>query len=247
MATTDVTIPPRRGWLSIALIMTSITACFAIALAMDIILVRHSTDTAAVIIAGAGLFNGTAILLSLVGSIIEWRRPGHAIGRLMMLAGPLYAFVSAGWSTITLLQPLIGPTAYSVSSWALYLLSWSGMALIIGWIPLLFPTGNLPSARWRVPAAIVLTLLGVGLIGAAFRPGAIVAGSDLVNPFGVDWWPVTLQPIVDAIPLAVVASLLLGVAAVIARYRRGDRTSDSRPVVRRRRRHDAALARRYTY
>ncbi len=223
MATTDVTVPPRRGWLSIALITTSITACFAIALAMDIILVRHSTDTAAVIIVGAGLFNGTAILLSLVGSIIEWRRPGHAIGRLMMLAGPLYAFVSAGWSTITLLQPLIGPTAYSVSSWALYLLSWSGMALIIGWIPLLFPTGNLPSARWRVPAAIVLTLLGVGLIGAAFRPGAIVAGSDLVNPFGVDWWPVTLQPIVDAIPLAVVASLLLGVAAVIARYRRGDR------------------------
>ena len=44
------------------------------------------------------------ILQSLVGSIIEWRRPGHAIGRLMMLAGPLYAFASAGWTTVDLLQ-----------------------------------------------------------------------------------------------------------------------------------------------
>jgi cbb3-type cytochrome oxidase subunit 3 len=96
------------------------------------------------------------------------------------------------------------------------------MALIIGWIPLLFPTGNLPSPRWRVPAAIVLTLLGIGLIASAFRPGAF-AWSDLVNPFGVDWWPVILQPFVDAIPLAVLATLLLAVVAVITRYRRGDR------------------------
>ena len=44
-----------------------------------------------------------------------------------------------------------------------------------------------------------------------------------MNPFGVDWWPVILQPFVDAVPLAVLASLVLGVAAVITRYRRGDR------------------------
>ena len=63
------------------------------------------------IVAGVVLFNGTAIMLSLVGGIIEWRRPGHAIGRLMMLAGPMYAIASAGWTTINLLQPLIDPMA----------------------------------------------------------------------------------------------------------------------------------------
>ena len=51
-------------------------------------------------------------------------------------------------------------------------------------------------------------------------------GSDVVNPFGVDWWPAVLQPFADAIPLAVLGNLLLGVAAVITRYRRGD------PIVR---------------
>ena len=80
----------------------------------------------AVIVVGAVLFNATAIMLSLVGGIIEWRRPGHAIGRLMMLAGPMYAIASAGWTTINLLQPLIDPMAYLVFSWTVLLLSWSG-------------------------------------------------------------------------------------------------------------------------
>ncbi len=129
--------------------MASITASATISLAMDAVLIRYSDDARAVVVVGAALFNGTAILFSLVGGIIEWRRPGHAIGRLMMLAGPLYAFVSAGWTTLTLLRPFIDPTTYLVFSWAVYLLSWPAVALIIGWIPLLFPTGSLPGRRWR--------------------------------------------------------------------------------------------------
>jgi hypothetical protein len=220
---TERATPHRLGRLSFALIAASVTASAAVSLAMDAVLIRYSTDHRAVVVVGAAVFNSTAILLSLVGGIIEWRRPGHAIGRLMMLAGPLYAFVSAGWTTLTLLRPLIDPTTYLVFSMAVYLLSWPAVALIIGWIPLLFPTGRLPGRRWRVPATVVLVMLGVGLAGVAFRPGEIVAGSGYVNPFGVVWWPVILQPIVDAIPLAVLASLVLGVAAVITRYRRGDR------------------------
>ena len=118
------------------------------------------------------MFNGTAILLSLVGGIIEWRRPGHAIGRLMMLAGPTVRVRLGGLD-----HGRPAPTTHrphglpGVQLGACYLLSWPAMALIIGWIPLLFPTGTLPGPRWRVPAAVVLTLLGVGLIALALRPG----------------------------------------------------------------------------
>lgn len=208
--------------LSIAMIVASIGASAAISIAMDAVLIGAASGVPVVILAGAVLYNGTVFSLSLVGGVIEWRRPGHAIGRLMMLAGPLYAFVSASWTTANLLRPLIDPTAYEVFSWAAVHLSWPAVALITGWIPLLFPTGSLPGPRWRVPAAVVLTMLAVGLIASALRPGAI-AGSDLVNPFGVAGWPVILQPVVDAIPVAVLGSLLLGVLAMIARYRRGDR------------------------
>jgi hypothetical protein len=220
---TERPTPHRLGRLSFAMIAASLTASAAVSLAMDGVLIRYSTDAGAVIVVSVALFNGTAILHALVGSIVEWRRPGHAIGRLMMLAGPLYAFVSAGWTTATLLEPIIDPTAYQIFSWAVFHLSWPAVALIIGWIPLLFPTGNLPGARWRVPAAVVLTLLGVGLIASALRPGEIVAQSGYMNPFGVDGWPVILQPFVDAIPLVVLATLVLAVVAVITRYRRGDR------------------------
>jgi len=215
--------PHRLGRISFALIAASIIASVAISFAMDAVLIRYSTDVRAVDVLGAAVFNASVILLSLVGGIIEWRRPGHAIGRLMMLAGPLYAFVSTGWTTIYLLQPRIDPTSYRLGSVAVYMLSWPAVALIIGWIPLLFPTGSLPGPRWRAPAAVILVLFVVGLIGTAFRPGEILAGSGYVNPFGVDWWPVILQPFVDAVPLAVLASLVLGVAAVSTRYRRGDR------------------------
>ena len=44
-----------------------------------------------------------------------------------------------------------------------------------------------------------------------------------MNPFGVAGWPGVLQPFVDLIPLEMVALLVLGAAAVITRYRRGDR------------------------
>jgi hypothetical protein len=220
---TERPTPHRLGRLSFALIAASVIASAVISLAVDAVLIRYSSDPAAVIVLNMALFNGTAILNALVGSIVEWRRPGHAIGRLMMLAGPLYAFVSAGWTTGNLLESLIDPTAYLVFTWAVYHLSWLAMALIIGWIPLLFPTGNLPGPRWRVPAAIVLTVLGVGLIASALRPGDILAGSGYVNPFGVDWWPAIVQSFVDAVPVAVLASLLLAVVAVITRYRRGDR------------------------
>lgn len=213
----------RLGRLSFAVIAASITASVAISLAMDVVLIRYSTDAGAAVVVGSAIFNGTAILLSLVGGIIEWRRPGHAMGRMLMLAGPLYAIVSAGWSTLNLLQPRIDPVAYRVVSWVEYLLSWPAVALIVGWIPLLFPTGSLPGPRWRLPAILLLSLLGIGLICTAFRPGEIVGGAGFANPFGVEWWPVILQPLVDAVPVVVLATLLMGVAAVTTRYRRGDR------------------------
>jgi drug/metabolite transporter (DMT)-like permease len=55
------------------------------------------------------------------------------------------------------------------------------------------------------------------------RPGELAAGTELVNPFGIAGWPGILQAFVELIPLEMVALLALGAAAVITRYRRGDR------------------------
>ena len=212
---------------------------------MDVVLIRYSTDARAVDIVGAAVFNSTAILLALVGSIIEWRRPGHAIGRLMMLAGPLYAFVSAGWTSANLLRPLIDPSAYLVFSWAVYHLSWPAMALIIGWIPLLFPTGTLPGPRWRVPAAVVLTLLGGGLIALSAPPRRDRRGVWLREP-------VRRRLVARHPPAVGRCDPACGTSEPPPRGRSGDHPIPSRrsdrpapdPVVRHRRRPHSTLARR---
>jgi hypothetical protein len=214
----------RPGRLSFAMIAASVTASAAVALAMDVVLVRYATDLSVRVLLGAAIFNGTGIMQSVVGGIIEWRRPGNAIGRLMMLAGPLYAIVTAGWTIGSTLESLVDPEVYRVFSWTVTLLSWPAVALIAGWIPILFPTGALPGPRWRVPAGVLLSLTSVGLVAMSLRPGPPgFEGVDLINPFGFEAWPGFLQPFVDAVPFALLGTLLLAMVAVISRYRRGDR------------------------
>jgi hypothetical protein len=204
-------------------VMTSITASTAIAIATDLVVLRFTNAPPVYILAGAIIFNATSVLLSLVGGIIEWRRSGHTIGRLLLLSGPLYGFVSAGWTTAGALESFIDPQSYRIASWFVLMLSYPTVALIAGWVPLLFPTGGLPGRRWRAPIALVMVVSGIGLVAMAVRPGPMATGSELLNPIGFDGWPEILQPFVDALVLELGALIALAAAAVITRYRRGDR------------------------
>lgn len=215
--------PRRRG--AIVMIVTSIAASVAISFAMDVVLVRFSTNplVPAFPRVAAALINVTCVLMSLVGSIIEWRRPGHAIGRLLLLGGPLYALLAAGWGTASLLEPLVDPQVYRIVNWGGSLLSYPGVALIVGWVPLLFPTGTLPGPRWRLPVGLLVVLSGIGQVAWAVQPSWVQNGQVLVSPIAINGWPDFLQPFVDAIPLELLALIALAVAGLIARYRRGDR------------------------
>jgi hypothetical protein len=219
---TERIAPRRPGPLSILMIVTSVGASIAISVAMDVVLLRYMTAARPDVYVSIALFNATCVLQSAVGGIIEWRRPGHLIGRLLMLSGPLYGLVAAGWLTAAPLKPVVDPKVYQVVSWAGALLSYPAVALIGGWVPLLFPTGALPGPRWRAPVALLIVLSGIGLVSWAVRPGPLAPNEDFFSPIAFDAWPSFLQPFVDAIPLEMVALLALAAAAMITRYRRGD-------------------------
>ena len=214
----------RPGALSVVLIAASIIGSVGISLAMDLVLILFATDPRVPSFVGAAvLLNVTCVVMSLVGAIIEWRRPGHAIGRLLLLSGPLYALLAAGWGTSGLLEPLVDPQIYRIVNWVGALVSYPGVALIVGWVPLLFPTGTLPGPRWRLPVGLLLILFVVGTVAWAVQPSYTVGGLIRTSPIGIENWPSFLQPFVDAIPFELLALIALAIAGLITRYRRGDR------------------------
>jgi signal transduction histidine kinase len=101
-----------------------------------------------------------------------------------------------------------------------------GVGLILPGLALVFPTGRLPARRWNLPVALVAGAMAAGSLIELVLPGPIAPqphGSR--NPFGIDGLPASLAsaayPLVAA---AIVGFMVLGVVAVLARYRSGDAT-----------------------
>ena len=169
------------------------------------------------LVGSAALFNVTCVLQSLVGGIIEWRRPGHAIGRLLLLSGPLYALLAAGWGTASLSGTAHRPAACTGSSTGAdrcfrIRASRSSSA----WVPLLFPTGTLPgplaAAGWTARGPVS----SIGLVAWAVQPELDAERSDpRSSPIGIEGWPPILGLFVDAIPLELLALIALAVAGLI--------------------------------
>ena len=212
---------PGPSILSSLMISASITASVVISLAMDAVLLIAASPPPEIVVS-ALMFNATVILQSVVGGIIEWKRPGHTIGRLLMLGGPLYALIATGWLTSEALRPFIDPEAWNAINWVVVMLSWPGVALVAGWIPLLFPSGTLPGPRWRLPVAVLLVVSTTGFVALALRPGRLTPEFDVGSPIAIEGWPSFLQVFVDAIPVCMLALLAMAVAGLVTRFRRGD-------------------------
>ena len=147
-----------------------------------------------------------AVLLAGGATVAVWTF-GYAVGGELVFHAPQGEFANA----VLLLGPLaIGP----------------GFALILPGMALVFPTGRLPSRRWTLPVGLVAGAMAAGTLIELILPGPITPeprGSR--NPFGIEGLPAGLAaaayPLVVA---AIVGVMVLGVAAVLTRYRSGDAT-----------------------
>ncbi len=218
---TSRTQPGFRGRGSQVWVVASVLLAVTISLALDAVVILGSREAPVAILANTVLYNGGAILQACVGAVIEWRRPGHRVGRLLMITGPLYAGLAVIWGTADDLASVMGPQLAEIVGGVGGVLSYAGVALMIAGLPLIFPTGTLPGPRWR-PAVLALSgLFAAGLLAMATRPGTML-GTTTVNPFGIEGWPTVLQPLVDLIPIELLCLVLLGLISLIARYRGGD-------------------------
>jgi hypothetical protein len=169
----------------------------------------------------AGIFAVT-LSYATVGMLLSLRRGGGRVGAILLAGGAGLAAVAIGYlggGTLIIRDPL-GPVAN-----ALFLVgpatSVFAFPLILPVVALTFPDGYLPSPRWRWPVGVALGALAAATILTILTPGAIAVGTPSKNPFGVDAMPAWLSSLAGPLTvLGVVLTSVLGIAAVVTRYRR---------------------------
>jgi hypothetical protein len=169
-------------------------------------------------------FEAVSTSYVLVGLLLSGRRGAGRISAVLLAGGALLAATPFGYSFG---GQLVFEDPASAFANALFLIgpvaSGPAFAVILPVLALVFPTGGLPSRRWRVPVALVAGALGIGTAVVMLRPGPITGTAGSSNPFGVDWLPGGLLNASPTLVFAgIVGTMVLGVAAVLIRYRHGE-------------------------
>ncbi len=159
-----------------------------------------------------------------VGVLVSSRRPANPIGWLfcaVALSNLLWAFAwqYAVYALATKPGSLPGGEvmAWLGTGW----LANVGWGLMVIFVPLLFPTGRLPSPRWRPVAWLAAILLALSIVVFAFRPGPISSeGPPVTNPLGLEGAEGAIRLADTVLSSCTVALMIAAVASVIVRFRR---------------------------
>ena len=141
-------------------------------------------------------------VFTLVGLLINFNFAGSVYADLALTRGhgSWPAFVAIAWLT---------------SGWL-----WIPMsALLVIFVPLLFPTGRAPSPRWRFPAWFAVAFVVLGGISNAFMPGPLTSIPRVRNPLGFAGQAALLNNLGNLSGLLVLVALAGAVGSLVVRFR----------------------------
>src|SRR5215218_7856887 len=120
-----------------------------------------------------------------VGALIASRLPTNPIGWIFCGLGLIY--VTRRFTTAYADHAFLETLALPWGEFAAWFSTWIGFAgpTLAVFLMLLFPSGRLPSRRWRI--VVWLTVLGAAMsaLGLAFMPSSLLTHSDVANPFAI--------------------------------------------------------------
>jgi signal transduction histidine kinase len=149
-----------------------------------------------------------------VGALLGWKRPANPVGWLLSATGLSYAFAAGG---LLLLQ---SPRTRAWGTWFGWIF-FLGIGFVV-FVLLLFPTGSLPSRRWRPVAWAAAAGIAAWVLGNAFAPTLISSGPPPVrNPVGVAGLTGHLFDVLGgAGAVLIVVTGLAAIVSLVFRYRR---------------------------
>jgi hypothetical protein len=158
-----------------------------------------------------------------VGGLLVIRRPGNPIGALLLIAGLMTA-VSWGGGYYVGLDDFVGAGRLPFVVPLAWMTGWiftPTVGLMAVLVPMLYPTGHLPSPRWRILAAIAIVAISISALATATAPGPMSNFDTIMNP------AVPPQPFSDLIQALGSLSYLLAppvilivFANLVVRFRR---------------------------
>jgi hypothetical protein len=128
-----------------------------------------------------------AVVFSTVGAVIASRRPENRIGWIFCVAGLVggvhhFGAEYAIYASLAVTGSIPGAASLAwIASWTW--VPYIGLLLSLG---LLFPTGRLPTRRWRWYAVLVVAVCLVGAVLVALSPGPISGLGSVENPAGIE-------------------------------------------------------------
>jgi signal transduction histidine kinase len=165
---------------------------------------------------GSALAGSVAVVFigsfATVGALLVWKRPANPIGWLLSVTGLSYAVGAMGGLLLQF------PQTRALGNWLGWIFFF-GVGFVV-FVLLLFPTGSLPSRRWRPVAWAAGAGMVVWALGNALGP--LPASSGSPNPFGGVAGPA--GRVFDVLgglgALLVVVIGLAAIVSVVFRYRR---------------------------
>jgi hypothetical protein len=167
----------------------------------------------------------SSIPFAVMGALIVARRPGNRIGWLFVAIGFLGALVGAldAYALYTLAAgPSTDLPGAVVAAWGSLTIGSIPLALLLLFVPLLYPTGRLPSPRWRPVAWLGALALLLATVADALHPGQVEASEVPVgqSPLGIAAAEGVLSLLAGAMFFLFIPLALAAQASLLVRFRR---------------------------